>query len=102
MFIHSIDEPDSSNEIRNVLMPAQFTPSLRGTLSQLEHHCQTGLRTAVPFRFAVPQTDRGERAFDRIGCANVTPVHGWKIEERQQHIAVFLQAFDRLFVLRRP
>ena len=100
MFIHSINEPDSSKEIRNVLMPAQFTPPLGGTLSQLEHHCQTCLRTAVPFRFAVPQTDGGERAFNRIGRANVTPVLGWKIEERQQHIAVFLQAFHRLFVLR--
>jgi hypothetical protein len=48
----------------------------------------------------VPQTDGGERAFNRIGRANVTRVLRWKIEERQQHIAVFLQAFHRLFVLR--
>lgn len=47
----------------------------------------------------MPQTDGGERAFNRIGRANVTPVLRWKIEKRQQHIAVFLQAFHRLLVL---
>lgn len=45
------------------------------------------------------QTDRGERAFDRIGCPNVTPVLRRKIEEREQHVAVFRQTRNAFFVL---
>jgi hypothetical protein len=99
MFIHSIDEPDSSNEIRKVLMPAEFTPPLRGTLCQLEPHCQARLRTTVAFRFAVSWTDGDERAFDRIDHANMTPVLSWEFEERQQHISVFLRTLHRFCVL---
>ena len=72
MFIHSIDEPDSSNEIRNVLMPAQFTPSLRGTLSQLEHHGDAGFRGAVALCLSMSQSNRRDRAFDRIRRSNGT------------------------------
>ena len=65
MFIDSVDEFDALHEIRQVVVAAKFAPAPGGTLSKLEHHCQTGFRAAVAFGLAVSQADRGERAFDR-------------------------------------
>jgi hypothetical protein len=45
------------------------------------------------------QTDRGERAFDRVCGADVAPVLGRKIKERQQDIPIFNQALHRTFIL---
>jgi len=98
-FIDSVDEPDSLNEIRDVLVSSQFSPTPGGTLSQLEHHCQRSLRGSAASRFSLPQPDCGERTFDRIGRANVAPVLRRKIKERQQNITVFSQARHALFVL---
>ncbi|GEM_PF-3319587 len=99
IFIDSVDEFDSSQKVRDVVVAAEFSPTFLRTLSQLKHHRQTGFGTAVAFRFAVPQADCGECAFDRIGRVNMTPVLSREIEERQQHVAVFLQTLDALFVL---
>jgi len=89
MFIDSVDEFDALHEIRQVVVAAKFAPAPGGTLSKLEHHCQTGFRAAVAFGLAVSQADRGERAFDRIRRMNVAPVVGRKVEKRQQHVAIF-------------
>jgi len=96
IFIDSVDEFDASQKVRDVVVAAEFSPTFLRTLSQLEHHRQAGFGTAVAFRFTLPQADCGERAFDRIGRVNIPPVLSREIEERQQHVAVFLQT---LFVL---
>jgi hypothetical protein len=99
MLIDSVDEFDSPYEVRDVVMSAKFSPSLGGTLGRLEHHGQAGFGTAATFRLSMSQADRGERAFDRVCGANVTPVLGWKIEERQQDIPILDQALHRTFIL---
>ena len=44
-------------------------------------------------------THGGEDAFDGVGRAQVDPMLGGEVEEGQQGLAVFGQAFDRLVVL---
>lgn len=100
MFLDSVDEFDSSKKVGDVVMSAEFSPSLCSTLSQLEHHRQAGLRTTVALRLAVSQTGRGECTFVRICRAKVTPVLSREVEEGQQQVSVCCQAFDALFVLR--
>ena len=100
ILIDTVDELHTSDELGDVVMSAKFPPSLFCTLSQLEHHRQTGFGTAVAFRFAVPESNGGECAFDGIRCADVTPVLSREVEERQQHVSIFGQTFHGRFVLR--
>jgi len=38
MFVDSVDEADSLNEVRNVLVASKFSPAFRRALGQLEEH----------------------------------------------------------------
>ena len=100
VFVDTVDEFCSSNHFGDVLVASEFSPLLLSTLSQFEHHCHAGSGRAVAFGLAMPQADCGERAFDRIRRANVTPVLRRKVEEREQAVAIFAQAFGRSFVFR--
>ena len=81
-------------------MAVESSPALLGRLSEFEHHGQARSSGAVAFGAAMAQADRGERAFDGVGRPQVAPVLGGEVVERQQLVAIFLQAFARLGVLR--
>lgn len=46
IFADSVDEPDSSNELRDVVMSAEFSPALNSAANQLVDHRQIGFGTA--------------------------------------------------------
>jgi hypothetical protein len=54
----SIDEGFPLQEMVNLFVTVESFPVLLGSLSQLEHHGQTGASRAAALRSAVSQTDR--------------------------------------------
>ena len=77
-----------------------FSQSLRGTVSQREHHRGSGSGIDAIFRLVLPESNGGERAFDLIRGADVIPPFCGEVEKRQQHVSIFGQTFHRRFLLR--
>ena len=96
----SVFEGTSFDDEGNPFMAVQSSPFLRRRLSELEHHRKACSPGAAAFGLAVTKTDGRERRFNRVGRPQVTPVFGWKVVERHQHVAVFLEAFACRCVLR--
>ena len=95
----SINEWNSSDDVGQVFGTVQQSPSLRSRFHELIDHRQAGSAGAVALGLAVPQPHGGERALDGVGGPQVNPVLGREVVERQEHVAIFLQAFDRFGVL---
>lgn len=88
MGFDSVDEWGSLDHVGEQLGAVQEPPAPLSGLHQLEDHGEARLSRAVSFGAAMPQSDRGERALDGIGRAQVTPVLGREVVEREQHVAV--------------
>ena len=63
----SVNELFSFQEKDDFLVAVQASPTLLGTLSQLEHHRQAGLPRTASFGLSMTQPDCGKRRFDRVG-----------------------------------
>ncbi len=59
---------------------------------QLEHHEPGGVLRQRPPGAHDAVSDGGKHALDRVGCAQVIPVLGQEVVERQQRVAVLGQA----------
>ena len=79
----------------------ELAPMSFGLLCQLEHHHQRRHAGAAAFRLTGPMPHRRERRLDRIRRPQMNPVLGREVVERQQHVPVLRQAFDRVRVLRK-
>src|SRR5688500_8281032 len=79
-------------------MSLETAPALLGSLRQLEDHGERGLVGEAALRPGGSMPDGGKRALDWIGGAQVLPMLGGEVIEREQRIAILDEAFDGLFV----
>ena len=85
----------------NWFWPLQPSPSFRRRRHELEDHQPSGVLRQRAFHADRAMPDRREHAFNRICRAQMVPVLGGKVEERQQRVAILDQAFDGLVVFGR-
>src|SRR6266571_3348079 len=81
-------EPGAGAGERDEVGRVDRPPPLLGGLDELERHGQAGGLRARAFRHLRPVTDGGERRLDRGGGAQVHPVLGGEVVERQQLVDV--------------
>ena len=67
-----------------------------GWAGQQEDHRERRFPAAATLRSSRSQTDRRKGGLDRSRRPQVHPVLGRKVVASQQHLAVFLQALNRL------
>lgn len=79
-------------------MSSELSPFPGRALSQLERHGHAGFGCAVALCPAVSRADGGERAFDRVDRADVAPVLGREVTERQQSVPILPEASHGRFV----
>jgi hypothetical protein len=74
-------------------------PTFLGGLHQLEDHGETRLSRAISFGATMQQPHCGKRALDGVGRAQVTPVLGREVVEREQRVAIPRQTSGGFIVL---
>ena len=79
----SVDEFDSLDDAGDDLGAVEEPPPFGGGFHELEDHGEARDPRAAAFRFAVTMADRGKGRFDRIGGAQMNPVLGREVVERQ-------------------
>ena len=67
-----------------------------GGLDEFERHRDTGGPRSRSLRDPLAESDGGEGRLDRVGGAQVDPVLGWEVVERQRHIQVVADLRGRL------
>ena len=98
--VYSIDEFHVGNHVRKPMEPSQSAPSRLRAHGKLIHQAQPAFRAhAVPGLLGAKANGR-ERRLDRIGRAQMLPMLGRKVVERQQLVAILEQALDRLGIFR--
>ena len=97
--LDAVIEPDTSDHLRQLVLPLQAAPGLRGGHDKLEDH-QLGrpLRERA-FCAHGSVAHGGEHALYWVRCPQVIRVFGREVEEREQRISVFRQARDGLGIL---
>ena len=98
--LDSVGELHPLDDLWQLVVAAQAPPAFLRGFDQLEHHGKRGLVRQTALRSDCPVPYRGERALDWIGRAQVQPMLGREVVERQEDVAIPGQAFDRLLVFR--
>ena len=96
--LDSVGELYTEDDFRQLVVAVEATPAVLGGLGELEDHGERGLvrKTSLGAHRAVAH--RCERAFDRVGRAQMLPVLGGEVVEGEQRVAILGQALDRLVV----
>ena len=81
------------DDFGQAVLTVEFAPFLLGRQHQLVGHRQRRLAAEAAFGLGGSVPDGGKGALDGVRCADVLPVLGWKVVERQQIGAVLGQAF---------
>ena len=91
-------EPDTLNELGQLVVAIEPAPTFLRRIDQLEHHGERRLIREAALRpdRAVPHG--GEGALDRVRGPQVFPVFGRKIIECEQGLAILCQALGGLIV----
>ena len=82
----SIYEFDAANDLGELVRSIEFSPFSLGALAQFEDHGHRRLARQAALGPVGAQTNRGERAFDRVGRSNMLPVLGGEVVESQKHV----------------
>ncbi len=90
--LDSIFELHIGDEFWQQVSSVETSPRFLRALDELEHHGKGCFVRQTTFRTDRSMTDGRERAFDRIRGPQVFPMLGGKIIERQQYVAIFLEA----------
>ncbi len=99
MYLDSVLERHSLDDLSQPAEPAQPSPAGFRALAELEHHGEHGVAAqAAPGRPG-PVADRGKGRFNRIGCLNALPVLGREVEEVHQLLAILDQLHCGLGIL---
>ena len=88
----AIAEFDSPDELRQLITALQRSPTPSGGEYQFEDHGHGGGMRYATLGPDGAVSDRGEDAFDRVCRAQVHPVLGGKVVERQQGVLILDQA----------
>jgi hypothetical protein len=97
----SVTEFYTGDNLRQQLLSLQPAPAFRRLHHQLEHHQARRVLRERAFRAHSSAPHRRNGALDRIRRAQMRPMLGRKIEERQQSVAVLRQAIDGDGIFRR-
>ncbi len=88
MYLNSVLEWHSLDDLSQPAEPAQPSPAGFRALAELEHHVEHGVAAqAAPGRPG-PVADRSKGRLDRVGGANALPVLGREVEEVHQLLAI--------------
>ena len=87
----TVEETNAGDDVGEEAGAVEEPPAFGGGLHELEDHRQAGDAGAVAFGLAMPQSHRGERAFDGVGRPQVQPVLRREVIEGQQLVSIFLK-----------
>jgi hypothetical protein len=95
-----VGEPDTLNELGQLVVAIEPAPAFLRRIDQLEHHRERRLIQEAALRAdgAVPHGSKG--ALDRVRGPQVFPVLGGEIVEGEQGLAILRQALGGLVVFR--
>ncbi len=99
MYLDSVLEFHSLDDLGEPAEPPQPPPLAFGTLAELEHHGKQGATAQAALAQPGPVADRGKGRFNRVGSTDALPVLGRKVEEVHQLLAVLDQLPCGLFIL---
>ena len=91
----SVCEPDTLNELGQLIMAIEPPPTFLGGIDELEHHCERRLIREAALRAYRAVPHGGESALDRVRGPQVFPVLGREIVEGEQGLAILRQATRR-------
>ena len=86
--LDSVGELYTEDDFRQLVVAIEATPAFLGGLGELEDHGERGVvrETSLGAHRAV--ADCRERAFDDVGGAQMLPMLGGEVVERQQCVAI--------------
>ena len=96
----AVGELDPFDELWQLVLPVEPAPGRLRGLDQLEHHDDGGVVGQAAFAAGGTMADGGECALDGVAGADVLPMLGREIVERQQRLAILGQARGCLVVFR--
>jgi hypothetical protein len=97
----SVAECYTSDELRQLILSLEAPPAFRRRYDELEDHEPRRVLRERAFHANRAMPDRCKGAFDRVRRAQMRPVLGGEIEERQQRVAILEQAIDGFVVFGR-
>ena len=95
---NSVAECYTSDELRQLILSLEAPPAFRRRYDELEDHEPRRVLRERAFHANRAMPDRCKGAFDRVRQAQMRPVLGGEIEERQQRVAIVEQAIDGFVV----
>ena len=98
-FLDSVLEHDAGDDVGEELRSVQRPPSFLSRERELEDHRQARHSTPATLGLGRAQSHRRECRLDRIRRAQVDPVLGGEVVERQQGVTIFVEARRRRRVL---
>ena len=93
-----VGEPDTLNELGQLVVAIKSTPTFLCSIDELEHHRERRLVREAALRADRAVPHGGESALDRVRGPQVFPVLGREIVEGEQGLAIFCQALGGLVV----
>ena len=93
-----VGEPDTLNELGQLVVAIEPAPAFLSRLDELEHHRERRLIRQAALRADRAVTHGGKGALDRVRGPEVFPVFGREIVECEQGLAILCQALGGLFV----
>ena len=100
--LDSVGELYPEDNFRQLAVAIEPTPTFLGGLGEFEDHGERGPVRETSFGAHRAVADCRERAFDDVGRAQMLPVLGGEVVERQQCVSILDQALDRLIVFDVP
>ena len=91
-----VGEPDTLNELGQLVVAIEPAPAFLGGLDQLEHHRERRLIREASFRAGCAVPHGGKGAFERVRGPQVFPVFGGEIVEGEQGLAILCQTLGGL------
>ena len=99
LYLDSILEFHSLDDLGEPAVPPQPPPSAFGALAELEHHGKQGTAAQAALAQPSPVADRGKGRLDRVGSTDALSVLGRKVAEIHHLFAVLDQLPCGPFIL---